>query len=161
MAMMSQTGDVVRLKADLGCGPHNLLAGKITPVPGGGHAATISGQMIRCTNPELISNCSHAPKYAVDFTGTIVVIPEIGTRILTVQYEMQIWNPVDCRFVRDEKRTDTYVEFGITFLPQRRGGVVWTEGNDSVSGGPTLNESLDRYLPLSGDRWPSLRRTHP
>lgn len=121
MAMLSQTGNVVKLKANYGCGPRNLLDGTITyPASGSLNGATITGTITRCTKEDLLG-CPQDPMYKLDFTAAVSEVAVLGfvaQRTIAVTYTMQIWeSSKPCKKVREEKRTDTYTQTTVHAQP--------------------------------------------
>ncbi len=75
----------------------------------GTNSGSFSGNMRRCTNPELLAACPSAgPEYLVNCSGTFQISrPGHGqTRInLTVYWDEEIWNKATCEKDHDEPRT--------------------------------------------------------
>jgi hypothetical protein len=77
----------------------------------GADRGTMSGTMLRCTNPELKANCHQKDFYPVDFDATYLFSkgPPRALSITINHYPRQIWNKNDCKLFRTDKGSDKLI----------------------------------------------------
>jgi hypothetical protein len=94
------------------CGRQYYLSGFIKYGTQGADRGTMAGTMLRCTNPELKTNCNQQDFYPVNFDATYELLPQGHTRTLRINiqhYPRQIWNKTDCKLFKTDKGTDVLI----------------------------------------------------
>jgi len=94
---------VVARGGDGSCFRSFYVDGTITM--GAGLTGTFVGKMSRCTNPELF-DCDHLISYEIPCSGTVTATLQPKGYSIQLDYMMEIWNLGNCKWVRDEPRTD-------------------------------------------------------
>ena len=73
-----------------------------------GSGTIADGQMMRCTNKELLAKCPHlGPNFHLTFTGGWDLTT--GKLILQIQHVKEIWSKSDCKLARKEESGDVIV----------------------------------------------------
>jgi hypothetical protein len=94
------------------CGRPYYLSGIIKFGTEGADIGTMSGTMLRCTNPELTAKCHQKVFYPVNFDATYQLDPSRSTRTLRItitHYPRQIWNKTDCKLFKTDSGQDLLI----------------------------------------------------
>jgi hypothetical protein len=102
-------GEAIEINAPRGdtCGRLFYFQGVISLLSAQG-TATLSGHMVRCTNPELLPPpCSHPNNYQTAVEGTARLDPATRTLTLNLTYRMEFYNKDNCeKDDREEPRSE-------------------------------------------------------